>query len=179
MPPSKTTPASRYGEHMLGMTPSEIRILLFAHLCFDKDSGKVDFEKLAARADITIASAKTMYRGSLQKLARKNPEPAPGNGDGDDAGPSSGASPAAAAPARRRRGRPRKSQASDAETAQPQATVAMDAGAQTATTQASVPQTTAAPTTGAHAMVNPATVFGCLPGMQFEDEGFELAEDEM
>lgn len=130
----------------------------------------MDFEKLAARADITVASAKTMYRSSLQKLARKNPEPSPGNGDGDDAGPSSAASPAVATPVRRRRGRPRKSQTSSAvTTAQPQTT----AGAQTAATR----ETAAAPTTGAHTMVNPAMVFGSLPGMQYEEEGFDMADD--
>ncbi|OOQ84868.1 hypothetical protein PEBR_28606 [Penicillium brasilianum] len=184
MPPSKPSPSSRHAEYTLGMTPNEIRLLLLAHLCFDKDSGKMDHAKLAARAKITVPSAKTMYRGALTKLARKNPEPTPGTDNGDGAGPSTVASPAAAKPGHRR-GRPRKAQVASAETtAAPQTTGymingAQNAPAQNAPAQATKPQPTAARTTGAHTMANPAMVFGYLPDMQDEGEGVDMTGYEM
>ncbi|CEJ55489.1 hypothetical protein PMG11_01742 [Penicillium brasilianum] len=139
----------------------------------------MDHAKLAARAKITVPSAKTMYRGALTKLARKNPEPTPGTDNGDGAGPSTVASPAAAKPGHRR-GRPRKAQVASAETtAAPQTTGYMISGAQNAPAQATKPQPTAARTTGAHTMANPAMVFGYLPGMQDEGEGVDMTGYEM
>jgi hypothetical protein len=74
-------------------------------------------EKLARRASITVPSAKTMYRGALQKLAKLNPEA--DTGEGDEAGPSTGGASPSTTPSRRagrRAGRPRKKKGSDAAT---------------------------------------------------------------
>lgn len=67
----------------------------------------MDVTKLAARARLTVPSARNMHRAALSKLAKLNPE---SPDEGDDAGPSTGAvSPST--PSRRGgrpRGRPRK-----------------------------------------------------------------------
>lgn len=41
MPPARSSPSSRSTENVLGMGTNEIRLLLIAHLCIDKESGKV------------------------------------------------------------------------------------------------------------------------------------------
>jgi hypothetical protein len=41
MPSSKSSPSARQAEHTLGLTPSEVRLLLLAHLCMDEATGKV------------------------------------------------------------------------------------------------------------------------------------------
>lgn len=76
----------------------------------------MDVTKLAARARLTVPSARNMHRAALSKLAKLNPE---SPDEGDDAGPSTGAvSPST--PSRRGgrpRGRPRKNK--DAATTDP------------------------------------------------------------
>lgn len=41
MPSSKSSPSARQAGHTLGLTPSEVRLLLLAHLCMDEATGKV------------------------------------------------------------------------------------------------------------------------------------------
>lgn len=80
----------------------------------------MDFNKLAARARITIPSARNMHWAALSKLAKLNPEPSAD--EGDDAGPLTGVASPSATPSRRGdrpRGRPRKNKGADAATTEP------------------------------------------------------------
>lgn len=70
----------------------------------------MNYEKLATRANITVASAAVMFRSALRKLAKENPEP--GTGDGQDAGHSTDAASPSSKPRRGRGGgRPKKTTA--------------------------------------------------------------------
>ncbi|KAJ5891667.1 uncharacterized protein N7473_007895 [Penicillium subrubescens] len=107
-PTSTRATSTRIVDSMLGMSPGEVRLLLLAYLCTDKKTGKMDVTNLAARARLTVPSARNMHRAALSKLAKLNPESTPD--EGDDAGPSTGAA-SRSTPSRRGgrpRGRPRK-----------------------------------------------------------------------
>ncbi|KAF7715748.1 Uncharacterized protein PECH_006193 [Penicillium ucsense] len=75
---------TRSTDGMLGLTPSEIRLLLLANVCMNKDSGKIDFDKLALRfnaasgSNVISASAHRGYNKALQKLIKLNQEPEQG-----------------------------------------------------------------------------------------------------
>ncbi|KAF3387598.1 hypothetical protein F1880_000830, partial [Penicillium rolfsii] len=117
MPPANSATSTRITDSMLGMSPGEVRLLLLGHLSSDKKTGKVNIDKLAIRAGITVPSARNMYRAALSKLAKLNPDPSPD--EGDDTGHSTGATSPSATPSRhggRPRGRPPKNKVANAAT---------------------------------------------------------------
>ncbi|KAI2792319.1 hypothetical protein POX_b02356 [Penicillium oxalicum] len=69
MAPSKSST-----EGLLGLTAHETRLLVLAHLCLDKESRKIDFDKMASRINSASASARSMYNRAIQKLVKHNSE---------------------------------------------------------------------------------------------------------
>jgi len=49
-----TATSTRMADSMLGMSPGEVRLLLFAHLCTDKKTGKVCTSYMQPKKYLTI-----------------------------------------------------------------------------------------------------------------------------